>query len=195
MVQQPELRYYPSVVKLLIYLGGSLAFVVGFLMLSGAFGRHGGLDLFGAYLAIGLFGLGTLLFLGQLMQRLLRRPTLVIADAGIIFHAFWRTFKVHWDGVSDIAIYKQTGIYGTKAYWLAVNLRDPRNLPQGRLWSMSRRLNPKLARAAILVPLNQLFVRCTAAKRDALLRDILTHFNPQLSHYGIVVDGRQRSVN
>lgn len=57
MVQQPELRYYPSVVKLLIYLGGSLAFVVvGFLILSGAFGRHGGLDLFGAYLAIGLSG-------------------------------------------------------------------------------------------------------------------------------------------
>lgn len=194
MAQKSELRYDHSVAKLLILEAAALGFVaIGYLILTS---RHGTLDTFMSSLAIGFFGLGAVVFLIQLFGRLLlRQPTLAVNDDGIVFHAFWRTLSVRWDKIRDIAIYKQTGGYRTKVYYLVMNARDPDSLPRPRARAFTARFYPSLSKAAITVPLYQLFVRGTAAKCDALLRDIYTHFAPQLSYYGIVVNGLLRSVN
>ena len=105
-----QLRYYPSLLKMLAVLAGSLAFVVGGISLLQGGTRHDLSTVFAAYLAIGFFGLCALVAIVFLVLMIvIRKPLLLINSLGIFtpFPVIRVGTDIHWEDVEEIAVYKR----------------------------------------------------------------------------------------
>ncbi|HLJ81435.1 MAG TPA: STM3941 family protein, partial [Ktedonobacterales bacterium] len=105
-----QLRYYPSLLKMLAVLAGSLAFVLaGVWMLNDGTHRDP-ITIIVAYLAIGFFGLCALVGIAFMaLIVFIRKPLLLINSRGIFapFPIVRVGTDIHWEDVEEISVYKQ----------------------------------------------------------------------------------------
>lgn len=193
-----RLRYYPNVLKLMVYLLGGLAFVLIGVWLLKTPARSGSNNILVGWLATGVFGLCLAVLIAMIVATLARRmldmPVLEFTSQGIAYsHPLLRGHFVRWDEVRDIAIYRQR-MTRTSMYYLVVNARMQHQLPHSGVRMFTARVYPALSAAVLSVPLNRLFLVLNRAMREKLLKQIASTFAPELQHYGIQIDGQLRKL-
>lgn len=183
------LRLSSNPLKQSLYLLGSLVFVaVGILMLRDPKADTGTMVI--AYLCIGLFGLGVVVFLFSLAREfLMRRPVLQVNSQDWTYNAALRPHPQYapWQDIGRIAIFRQQLPHG-RMFYLALEARNPDEVPHSRMRSITASFYPSMSQAVMTVPLNTVFVRTTPAKVKRLLRRIEASFSDELHSYGIAVD-------
>jgi hypothetical protein len=142
-----------------------------------------------AYTCIVFFGLGVVVFLVMiLVYGVFRKPVLEIDAQG------WRYMppllvrgqSVAWQNLGDVGVYRQSMTRST-TYYLVAHARNPQGLPGRRVRAFGARLYPSLAGAALIVPLNTVFLRQTPAKCQHLLERIAQACAPEIHHHGVRV--------
>lgn len=196
MESRQALRYYPSVAKAGLLLVACAGFVAAGFWMRSIWISHGDATyaVIG-WVSIGVFGIFGLVELWLLLGRLImRRPWLVIDSHGISCYMGRKLRKTPWDQISDIAIYRQRLSRGNTQYYLVVNARDESAVYKGRAGRLTSAMFPSVRHAAAYIVLSLFFVFCTRAKRQAILQRIRTEFAPELAHYHIFVDERERDL-
>jgi hypothetical protein len=186
-----SLRLYSNPFKQSLYLLGSLAFVAaGFLLLRDPKFRADPVNVVMAYIDIGFFGLGVLVFLLSMSREvLLRRPVLQVDSQGWTFNPALgqRPQQAAWQDIGRVTMYRQR-LQRNKMFYLVVEARTPEDAPDSTVHKITTRFYPSLALALLAVPLNTVFMRTTPAKTARLLQRIRTTFADELRDYYILVD-------
>lgn len=191
MITSQPLRLYANPVKPFLFLLLSLVFTsLGFLMLQDPKVQANPSKAVWAYVAIVLFGLGSLVFLVMILRNVIGRHPLLQIDA-----QGWRYTPplsgkeqaVTWDNVGAIALFQQTLPRGGTVYHLVVYARDPRRLPPTRARALAGSISPALAGAAMSIPVNAFFLRSTFAKSKQLLERIASSSAYEIQYYGVQV--------
>lgn len=191
-----EIRYYASISKLVWYLLGSLAFVlIGWLILNNSSDIG---DIIMSWLCIVFFGLGVVVFLMQIVNIIIKRqPILRINSAGITSADPLGVRKarfVPWGDVARISVRVQSLPRGNKQYYFLVEARQSESDGDPNKPSLTARMYPSLAHAAITVILNQLSFMATRKRRTQLLERIETTFAPEIIQYNVVIDKVERPL-
>ena len=184
------LRLYGNPFKQSLYLIGSLGFVAaGLLLLRDPQFSADTVHVAMAYLCIGFFGLGTVVFLYSLARDLLmRRPVLQVDARGWTYHSTLgrQAQRVPWQAVGRIALYRQR-VRSTRMYYLVLEARHSGQLPPSRARAVTAHFYPSMARAVMSVPLNAVFMRASPAQVEHLLHSVQAEFFRELQYYGIAV--------
>lgn len=203
------LRFYANPVKLLLLLLVSTMFVAaGFWILrEPAISAKPSTTLV-AWLAIGFFGLGVIVFLIQILHDVVfRQPALQIDGLGWTYHPpLWaKKQTAYWQDIDHVAIYyqwmreSQIRHKPQYTYYLVVHGIEPR-IPAhvSRFSRVAMRLYyrhyPELEDALMAAPLNNLFVRTTPEKVERVLERISTTYDVELRLYDILVDTEIRPL-
>lgn len=199
MLDGGVLRYYPSALRALLLLPAAGAFfAAGVLIVVSALGHPILVAAFPLVLgsaAILVFGLGMLLCIAQLLSRVFHRAAwLTVDSAGIASDTYgWHRFMA-WDQMREIAIYgaryREVRPHRTE-YFLVVSARDGEEPPTRLESRINTAFFPWWRDAALIVPLNALFIPCTRARRQRLLDQIRARFGSQIAAYGIALDERE----
>ncbi len=191
MLTNQPLRLYANPVKPFLFLLGSLVFtLLGFLMLQDPKVQANPSKAVWAYVAIVLFGLGSLVFVVMIVRNvILRQPVLQIDAQGWRFtpSLSGKEQAVTWDNIGAIALYQRTLPRGGTVYQLVVYARDPHRLPHPRASAFTARVSPALAGAAMTIPVNAFFLRSTFAKSKQLLERIASSSAYEIQYYGVQV--------
>jgi hypothetical protein len=159
------LRLYGNPFKQALYLLDALGFVAaGLLLLSDPTFRADAPLAAVAYLCVGFFGLGAVVFLSSLARGLLmRRPLLQVDARGWTYDpALGRHARhVSWREVGRIALYRQR-VAWSGAFYLVLEARHPDELPPPLTRALTARLYP--ARS----PVSGFAVKATPAMLTAI---------------------------
>lgn len=187
------LRLYGNPFKQSLYLLISLGFVAaGLLLLRSPKYSAGALNVVMAYLCIGFFGLGSVVFLYSMARDLLvRHPVLQVDAQGWTYHPALGLHSQHvpWQDVGRVALYRQR-VKSSRMFYLVLEARHPDELPPSPARAMAASLYPSMARVVMTVPLNTVLMRMSPAKAERLLRRVQTEFSGELHSYGIAVAGK-----
>ena len=184
------LRLYSNPFKQSLYLLVALGFVAaGLLMLRDPQFSADTAHAVMAYLCIGFFGLGSVVFLYSITRDLLvRHPVLQVDARGWTYHpALGRQVqRVPWQAVGRIALYRQR-VRSTRMYYLVLEARHSGRLPLSRARAVATHLYPSIAQAVMTVPLNAVFMRASPAQVEHLLHSVQVEFFRELQYYSIAV--------
>jgi len=184
------LRLYSNPFKQSLYLLISLGFVAaGLLLLRGPKFSADALNVVIAYLCIGFFGLGSVVFLYSMVRDLLgRHPVLQVDAQGWTYNPAlgFHSQHVPWQDVGRVALYRQR-LKSSRMFYLVLEARHPDELPPSRTRAMTARFYPSMSLAVMSVPLNTVLMRASPAKVERLLHRVKTEFSGELDSYGIAV--------
>lgn len=198
MLPQREIRYYFSILKLVLLLLASLLFVaIGWPM------THSGANPIIAWLCVGFFVLSALVILGVLILAVifrlptLSRPALQITDDGISsvlpFTPWARSF-VPWVDVARIRIRAQRHARGRSFASLVVHVRNSDAYMSQKAQQFAEAWDPSMKDTVINVPLIFVFVWVSAARQAQMLERITTTFAPEIIRHNIQVDQEERPL-
>jgi hypothetical protein len=196
VLPQREIRYYFSILKLMLLLLASLAFVAnGWPMI------HAGAHPIIAWLGVGFFGLGALVILGELILTvifrlpMLDKPALQITDDGIssvLPFTPWAHSFVPWADVARINIRRWRYARGRSFASLVVHVRNPDAYMSQKAQRFAEAWDPSMKDTVITVPLIFIFVWVSATRRAQMLERIKTTFAPELIQHNIWIDQEER---
>lgn len=188
MVYQREIRYYASIPKLFVLLVGSLMFVaIGWWAWTT---QHTTRDAIVGVLGLGFGGVCSLVFLYWLACMVIfRKPLLAFTDAGV-HSSFplqpWRTIFVPWAQIERMGIFAQKMLHHA-SYYFVVNARtiDSSRVSTSRVARMASTMYPSLARAAIAVQVNSVYLFASRQRRVDMLERIKATFASEIIRYQI----------
>jgi hypothetical protein len=184
------LRLYSNPFKQSLYLLGSFGFVAaGLLLLRDPKFSANARNVVIAYLCIGFFGLGSVVFLYSMARDLLvRHPVLQVDAQGWTYDPALRLHSQHvpWQDVGRVAIYRQR-VRSSRMYYLVLEARRADELPPSRARAMAASLYPSMSVAVMTVPLNTVLMRASPAKVEHLLHSVQAEFPRELRSYSIEV--------
>jgi hypothetical protein len=181
---------YSNPFKQSLYLLGSLGFVaVGFLLLSEPKFRANTSNVVMAYLCIGFFGLGVVVFLYSMARDLLlRRPLLQVDTRGWTYSPALgqRSQHIPWQDVARVALYRQR-VRSSRMFYLVLEAHQPDEVQPSGAQALTARLYPSMSLALITVPLNTVFMRTAPTKVERLLHRVQAAFSSEFNRYDIAV--------
>jgi hypothetical protein len=187
-------RLYRNPFKLSLLLLVSLGCVaLGIVMLSDPKVRADAFRAGMAYLTVGFFGLGVIVFLYGLARRLLlRRPLLQVDAYGWTYDPPLGRNGGHvaWEDIGRVVLFCQhipTRFGSDKRYFFILEARDPDQVRPSRLRTFTARFYPALSQSLMGFSVNDAFMRATPAKVERLLQRIQAEFSDEFHRYEIEV--------
>jgi hypothetical protein len=187
----PIFRLRASRLKIVITLLLAVAFTgVGFLIVyeaPHASAIQRATDAVIGYSLIAVCGVGTLLLIATILGRaVLRRPLLQVDREGWSWAISpFDPQRIAWSNIAAIAIYRQRLRRSSSSYYLVVHAREPFRRPWLRLgWALTR-FYPSLQTAALILPLDLVFLRQTPARSEALLQRIHNACAEEIERHGV----------
>lgn len=197
MIPLREIRYYASIPKLCVLLLGSLIFTaIGWWAWMT---QHTMKAVIGGVLGLGFGGVCSLTFLYWLAcMAIFRKPLLAFTEAGVrssLPLQPWRTIVVPWGQVERMGIFAQTMLHHASFYFV-VNARtiDPYHVSPSRVARMASNVYPSLARAAISVQVNSMYLFASRQKRADMLERIKATFASEIIRYHIDLAPEERPL-
>jgi hypothetical protein len=188
------LRLYRNPFKQLLYLLVSLGFVaVGVWMFSDPKVRADTPRTVIAYLTVGFFGLGVVVFLFSLARALLvRRPLLQVDAHGWTYDPPLGRNGGHvpWEDIGRVVLFCQhmpSRFRSDRRYFFVLEARHPDQVRHSRVRAFTNRLLPVFSQSLMGFSVNDAFMRTTPEKVERLLQRIQAEFSDEFHRYGIEV--------
>jgi hypothetical protein len=198
MKESDLLRFYANPMKLLLLILGSGMFVaIGVWMLRTPGVTDHSSNVVRAWLVIGVFGPGVIVFLILILRDVIfRQPVLQIDGQGWSCRTrfFVKQQTIHWQDIERVGMYCQDLGQRRKMFYLVIHGNNPNSVAHVTTPRFVTRFYPVLQGALLTLPLNNLFVRATPQKVERVLERICTRYAYELQLYRIDVDTTMQAL-